>query len=110
MARRQIGQETFGFAIGGDRRRSSLDELSSLIGWLPVEDCLAVISCAAKDENDGKAGPQALPDDPGEVFADSACRATHFGDAMRAKDGTPRIVATGMWGRDEVEIRNRLDA
>lgn len=252
MARRQIGQETFGLAIGGGRRRSSQDELSSLIDWLPVEDCLAVISCAAKGEpawpplalfkamllsiwydlsdvklsealddrasfrrfcgfstseptpertafvrfrkalvahdldrslfheitgqlkakaitvktgtlvdatiiasaseedgeahwvkhkgrpavhgfkahvgadadtalveevaitpanvNDGKAGPQALPDDPGEVFADSAYLGTHFGDAVRAKGGTPRIVATGMWGRDEAEIRKRLDA
>ncbi|AZO33067.1 IS4/IS5 family transposase [Mesorhizobium sp. M1B.F.Ca.ET.045.04.1.1] len=29
--------------------------------------------------NDGKAGPDALPDDPGEVFADSAYRGNHFG-------------------------------
>jgi IS5 family transposase len=60
--------------------------------------------------NDGKAGPQALPDDPGEVFADSAYRGTQFGDAVRAKGGTPRIVATGIWGRDEAETRKRLDA
>jgi IS5 family transposase len=60
--------------------------------------------------NDGKAGPDALPDDPGEVFADSAYRGDHFGNAVRAKGGTPRIVATGMWGRDEVEVRTRLEA
>ena len=48
--------------------------------------------------NDGKAGPDVLPDDPGEVFADSAYRGRHFGDAVRAKGGTPRVVATGMWG------------
>lgn len=59
--------------------------------------------------NDGKAGAEALPDDPGEVFADSAYRGNNFGDAVRAKGGTPRIVATGMWGRDEVEIRKRLE-
>ena len=45
--------------------------------------------------NDGKAGPDALPDNPGDVFADSAYRGNHFGDAVRAKGGTPRIVATG---------------
>ena len=28
--------------------------------------------------NDGKAGPQALPDNPGDVFADSAYRGQHF--------------------------------
>jgi IS5 family transposase len=44
------------------------------------------------------------------VFADSAYRGTHFGDAVRAKGGTPRIVATAMWGRDEQETLARLDA
>lgn len=44
-----------------------------------------------------------LPDNPGEVFADSAYRGNHFRDAIRAKGGIPRIVATVMWGRDEEE-------
>jgi hypothetical protein len=44
--------------------------------------------------NDGRAGPAALPDNPGEVFADSAYRGGHFRDAIHAKGGTPRIVAT----------------
>ncbi|SFD15179.1 IS5 family transposase [Devosia psychrophila] len=60
--------------------------------------------------NDGKAGPDTLPDNPGEVFADSAYCGNHFGDAVRAKGGTPRIVATGMWGKDEAEALARLDA
>jgi transposase, IS5 family len=60
--------------------------------------------------NDGRAGPDALPDDPGEVFADSAYRGPHFGDAVRAKGGSPRITATAMWGRDEQETLARLDA
>jgi IS5 family transposase len=60
--------------------------------------------------NDGRAGPDALPEDPGEVFADSAYRGTHFGDAVRAKGGSPRIAATAMWGRDEQETLARLDA
>jgi IS5 family transposase len=32
------------------------------------------------------------------VFADSAYRGNHFGDAVRAKGGTPRVVVTSMWG------------
>ncbi|MCV3211573.1 transposase [Mesorhizobium sp. YC-39] len=35
--------------------------------------------------NDGKAGADALLDDPGEVFADSAYRGNHFGDTKRAE-------------------------
>lgn len=68
------------------------------------------IAITPANVNDGRAGPDALPDDPGEVFADSAYRGNHFGDAVRAKGGTPRIVATGMWGRDEAETLNRLAA
>jgi transposase, IS5 family len=60
--------------------------------------------------NDGRAGPGALPPDPGEVFADSAYRGPHFCAAVRAKGGTPRIVATAMWGGDEQETLARLDA
>ncbi|SCX36103.1 hypothetical protein DSM25559_5318 [Agrobacterium rosae] len=37
-------------------------------------------------------------------------RGNNFGDAVRAKGGTPRIVATGMWGRDEAETQARLEA
>lgn len=60
--------------------------------------------------DDGKAGPDALPDNPGDVYADSAYRGDHFGKAVLARGGTPMIVATGMWGRDEAEVRARLEA
>lgn len=68
------------------------------------------IAITPANVNDGRAGPDALPDDPGEVFADSAYRGNHFGEAVRAKGGVPRIVATGMWGRDEAQTRARLAA
>jgi len=68
------------------------------------------VSVTPANINDGRAGPEVLPDDPGEVFANSAYRGPHFGDAVRAKGGMPRIVATGMWGRDEAEVQARLAA
>jgi transposase, IS5 family len=49
------------------------------------------IAITTANINDGRAGPDALPDDPGEVFADSAYRGSHFRDAVRAKGGVPRI-------------------
>ena len=49
MSRRSIGQEAFGFAIG-QSRSSSLNELLTLIDWVPIDDALKVISCAAKGE------------------------------------------------------------
>jgi transposase, IS5 family len=72
----------------------------------PVEE-IAVMSA---NINDGRAGPDALPANPGDVYADSAYRGDHFGRAVLAKGGTPRIVATGMWGRDEADVRARLEA
>lgn len=43
-------------------------------------------------------------------FADSAYHGNHFRDAVRAKGGVPRIVATGMWGRDDQETLRKLKA
>jgi IS5 family transposase len=66
------------------------------------------VSVTSANINDGKAGPEALPDNPGDVFADSAYRGNHFRDAVRAKGGIPRIIATGMWGCDEQETLRKL--
>lgn len=66
------------------------------------------IAITPANVNDGRAGPGALPDNPGEVFADSAYRGNYFRDAVRAKGGIPRIVATGMWGRHEQETLRKL--
>jgi IS5 family transposase len=66
------------------------------------------VSVTSANINDGRAGPEALPKNPGEVFADSAYRGNYFRDAVRAKGGIPRIVATGMWGRDEQETLRKL--
>ena len=66
------------------------------------------VSVTSANINDGRAGPEALPDNPGEVFADSAYRGSHFRDAVRAKGGILRIVATGMWGRDEQQTLRKL--
>ncbi|WP_126174371.1 IS5 family transposase [Altericroceibacterium xinjiangense] len=68
------------------------------------------ISVTPANVNDGRAGPEALPDDPGEVFADSAYRGSHFGSAILAKGGVPRIVTTSVWARSEREAQARLNA
>ncbi len=58
--------------------------------------------------HDGRAGGAALPEDPGEVFADNAYRGEVFGSAARARGGTPRIVATGMWGGPGDDTERKL--
>lgn len=68
------------------------------------------VSVTPANVNDGREGPAVLPDDPGDVFADSAYRGEHFTQAVRAKGGVPRVAATAMWGRDEAETLARLAA
>ena len=66
------------------------------------------IAITPANMNDGRAGPDALPDDPGEVFADSAYRGPHFAGAVRARGGPPRGVLNALGGRDEQETLGRL--
>lgn len=88
-------------AVHGFKAHVSADATTALVEQVAVTPA---------NVNDGRAGPEALPDAPGEVFADRAYRGPHFGQAVRARGGTPRIVATGMWGRDEAEVQARLEA
>lgn len=48
----------------------------------------------------GRAGPDAVPDNPGEVFANRAYRGNHFRDAVWSKGDTLRVAATPIWERD----------
>jgi transposase, IS5 family len=68
------------------------------------------VSVTPANVHDGRVGFSALPHNPGEVFADSAYCGQVFAEAVRAKGGTPRIVATAIWGRDEQETLGRLKA
>jgi transposase, IS5 family len=68
------------------------------------------IAITPANVNDGKVGPQALPDELGEVFADSAYRGKTFREAVEARGGSLRVAVTGMWGRDEAETVARLEA
>lgn len=90
------------------KRRPAVHGFKAHIGADADTALVEEVAITPANINDGKAGPDALPDDPGDVFADSAYRGNHFETAVRAKGGTPRIVATGMWGRDEGETLARL--
>jgi transposase, IS5 family len=92
------------------KRRPAVHGFKAHVGADATTALVERVSVTPANINDGRAGPDAVPDNPGEVFADSAYRGPHFGDAVRSRGGTPRVVATGMWGRDETEVRARLDA
>lgn len=78
-----------------------VDATSALVEKVPIAP-----ACV----NNGHAGPDAVPDHPGEVVADSAPRVPHFGDAVPARGRIPRVIATSMWGRNGAETHAHLDA
>jgi len=92
------------------RGRDAVHGFKAHVGADADTALVEAVSVTPANVNDGREGPAALPDDPGDVFADSAYRGQHFTDAVRAKGGVPRVAATAMWGRDEAETLARLAA
>jgi len=84
-----LGQAQGKLAVHGCKAHVSADADTAL-----VEE----VAITPANVNDGQADPHALSDGPGDVLADSAYRGGHFETAARAKDRTPRIVATGVPG------------
>ena len=68
------------------------------------------VSVTPGNAHDGRAGHGALPEAPGDVYADSAYRGQVFAAAVHAKGGTPRVVATGLWARSAEDAARRLKA
>lgn len=90
--------------------RSAVHGFKAHVGADADTALVETVSVTPANVNDGRQGPAVLPDDPGDVFADSAYRGQHFTEAVRAKGGVPRVAATAMWGRDETETLARLAA
>lgn len=92
------------------RGRGAVHGFKAHVGADADTALVETVSVTPANVNDGREGPAVLPDDPGDVFADSAYRGQHFTEAVRAKGGVPRVAATAMWGRDEAETLARLAA
>jgi IS5 family transposase len=94
------------------RNRTSGHDFKARVGADADADIALVeqVSVTPANVHDGREGPAALPDDPGDVYADSAYRGQHFEAAVRAKGGVPRVAVTSMWGQDETATLARLEA
>jgi transposase, IS5 family len=74
------------------RSRPAVHGFKAHVGADAATSLVEKVSVTPANVHDGRAGPDALPDNPGDVFADSAYRGAYFGDAVRAKRGRPRIA------------------
>lgn len=92
------------------RNRASVHGFKAHVGADADTALVEQVSVTPANVHDGREGPAALPDDPGDVFADSAYRGQHFEAAVRARGGVARVAATAMWGQDEAETLARLAA
>jgi IS5 family transposase len=95
-------------AWAGHQRRKAIHGFKAHVGADADTALVEELSVTPGNVHDGRAGGAALPDNPGEVYADSAYRGEVFGSAVRAKGGLPRIVATGMWGRPGDDTPRKL--
>jgi len=77
------------------------DEATALIEKLTVTPA---------NVNDGKADCVIIPDDPGDVYADSAYRGPRFREVVEQRGGRARIVTTAVWARDEEDGAVKLKA
>jgi IS5 family transposase len=88
-------------AVHGYKAHVACDEDTALI---------EKVSVTPANVNDGKAGCGVIPDDPGDVYADSAYRGPRFRDAFEARGGQAHVVATAVWARDEEDGAAKLKA
>ncbi len=75
-----------------------------------TSDLIETVGVTPANVNDGKAGCDIVPDNPGDTYADSAYRGPRFRDAVAQKGGTARVVATSVWAKSNAYARSKLKA
>lgn len=88
-------------AVHGYKAHTASDETTDLVEEVTVTPA---------NVNDGKAGCDVVPDDPGEVYADSAYRGPRFRQAVEDRGGRARVVVSHVWARNDDEARAKLKA
>jgi IS5 family transposase len=85
----------------GHRARKAIHGYKAHVGADADTAIVEKVAVTPGNAHDGRSGHMALLDDPGEVFADSAYRGQAFAGAVKAKGGTPRVVALSVWAKSE---------
>jgi IS5 family transposase len=97
-------------AWAGHKRRRAIHGFKAHVAADADTALVEELAVTPGNVNDGRAGGEALPDDPGDVYADSAYRGTAFASAVQSKGGCPRVVQTGVWGRPGGNALRKLRA
>ena len=94
----------------GHRSRKAIHGYKAHVGADADTAIVEKVAVTPGNAHDGRNGEAALPDDPGDVFADSAYRGPVFREAVHARGGNPRVVITHVWAKSQDEADRRLAA
>ena len=95
-------------AWSGHRSRKAIHGFKAHVGADAEAAIVEELSVTPGNIHDGRAGYGALPDNPGDVYADSGYRGQVFASAVLAKGGAPKVVQTGAWGRPGDDTLRKL--
>ncbi|WP_201863262.1 IS5 family transposase [Microvirga soli] len=97
-------------AWAGHKHRRAIHGFKAHVAADAVTALVEEVTVTPGNVNDGRAGGEALPENPGDVYADSAYRGTAFASAVQSKGGCPRVVQTGVWSRPGGSALRKLRA
>jgi IS5 family transposase len=82
----------------GHRRKKPVHGYKAHVATDEAGGLVRSVEITTANIHDGIVLDALLPQDPGEVYADSAYAADRFTDVIRARGGVPRVVYTHTWG------------
>jgi transposase, IS5 family len=97
-------------AWSGHRSRKAIHGYKAHVGADSDTALVERVAVTPGNRHDGRCGELALPNAPGEVYADSGYRGDVFAAAVRAKGGTPRVAATAVWCLPDEDPAEKLAA
>ncbi len=97
-------------AWAGHKRRNPIHGFKAHVAADADTALVEELTVTPGNVNDGRTGGEVLPDNRGEVYADSAYRGTPFASAAQTKGGYPHVVQKGVWGRPSGNALRKLRA
>jgi IS5 family transposase len=84
----------------GHRRKKPVHGYKAHVASDAETDIVRAVAVTTANVHDLNKAEEVLPEDPGDVYADTAYAAHRFEAVIMARGGTPRIVQRGIWSKD----------
>lgn len=84
----------------GHRRKKPVHGYKAHVASDAETDMVRAVTVTTANVHDLNKAEEVLPDEPGDVYADTAYAARRFEQAITVRGGTPRIVQRSIWSKD----------